>query len=60
MFALGVSIFTIFSKGERDNELLAFCLQILTDVVIFFSFAFRMYAENSNNFTSAQRLYKYS
>ena len=43
-------------KGKVRPEVIAFSLQILTDVVVFFSFSFRMAAEIENNFTSAQRI----
>ena len=32
----------------------------MTDVVVYFSFSFRMTAEIENNFTSAQRIIKYT
>lgn len=53
IFSLGASIFCIVSKGSLPDELLAFTLQILTDVLIFFSFSMRMAAEIEAYFTSS-------
>jgi len=41
------------------TETLAFAIQILGEVIKFFSFTFRMGCEIENNFTSAQRLCRY-
>ena len=60
LFILGASTFSLMFKDRYDSELLAFTLQILTDVVNFFSFTLRMGAEIENYFTSAQRLHKYT
>ena len=60
LFSLGVCLFTISAKGSLSNELLAFCFQIMTDVIYFFSVTFRMYAECESNFTAAQRVYTYT
>ena len=35
-------------------------MQLLTDVLVFFSFSLRMGAEIENNFTAAQRIHKYT
>jgi ATP-binding cassette, subfamily C (CFTR/MRP), member 4 len=60
LFILSASVFAVLAKDRLDTELLAFTLQILTDVIIFFSFSTRMGAEIENNFTSSQRLYSYT
>jgi len=57
IFILGASTFALSAKGYLDTDLLSFSLQILTDVVVFFSFTLRMGAEIENYFTSAQRLH---
>lgn len=60
LFSLGASTFAVLAKGKMDNELLAFSLQILTDVIVFFSFSIRMSSEIENYMTSSQRLFNYS
>ena len=60
MFTTGASVFAITFKDRMDSELLAFTLQILTDVIVFFSCSIRMSAEIENYLTSSQRLYKYT
>ena len=52
-FSLFAACFAIFSRGSINHEILAFNLQILTDVITFFSFSLRMGAEIENYFTSA-------
>lgn len=53
--------FTLFSKGpDADNKQLAFSLQILTDVVVFFSVCIRFIGMIENFMTSAQRLMDYT
>jgi len=60
-FALAAVSFCVFyGKGRINVELLSFQLQLLGEVIKFFSFTFRMICEIENNFTSAQRLYKYT
>ena len=53
MFTLSTTIFTLYAKGKVKDEYLAFSLQIITDVVVFFSFSFRMLAEIENYLTSS-------
>jgi len=48
-----VAVFSIYAKGKLDNEILAFSLQVITDVVVFFSISLRMLAEIENYFTSS-------
>lgn len=60
LFTLSVAIFSLYAKGKMDNDILAFSLQIITDVVIFFSISLRMLAEIENYFTSSQRMYDYT
>ena len=48
MFSTGASVFAVLAKNRMDTELLAFTLQILTDVIVFFSFSIRMSAEIEN------------
>ena len=53
LFSLCASSFAVFMKGQVANELLAFCLQSLTDMLMFFSFALRYSAEIESYLTSA-------
>ena len=50
---------TVFAKGAVEPELLAFTLQIITDVVVFYSYSLRMTAEIENYMVSSQRIYQY-
>jgi len=50
----------VYGKGRFKTETLAFSIQILGEIIKFFSFTFRMGCEIENNFTAAQRLYMYT
>ena len=58
--SLVASIFCISFKGNVDSELLAFSLQIITDVTIYFSIAMRYATEMQNFMTSAQAIHNYT
>ena len=59
-FTLAVSLFTLLYKMDPSkNSELSFALQIITDVVVFFSVSIRSVAEMENLFTSAQHIQKY-
>ena len=61
LFTLAVSIFTVSAKGgDLSNDFLAFTLQIITDVVVFFSISLRMLTEMESYMTSSQRIIKYT
>lgn len=61
MVMVSSATFTLMSKGpEADNKKLAFSLQILTDVVVFFSVCLRFIGMIENFMTSAQRLMDYT
>ena len=60
VFTLCVSSFTLWAKGKLDTEILAFSLQIITDVVVIFSLSFRSTLELDNLMTSSQRVYQYT
>jgi len=54
MITFSVACFSIFSKGGRfKNADLAFVLQMITDVVVFFSISLRLCAELFNYMTSS-------
>lgn len=59
-FSLCTSSGCLYLRGTVNNEVLAFTLQILTDVLVFFSFSLRMAGEIETFFTSAQRMFKYT
>jgi hypothetical protein len=50
-FTLFTASFTILAKGKIDPEVLAFILQIITDVVVFFGYSVRMTADLENHMT---------
>ena len=60
VFTLFTAIFSMFAKDKVDVEKLAFTLQIITDVVVFFSYSIRMTAEIENYMTSSQRIHRYT
>ena len=47
-------------KDIIKKEYLLFSLQIITDVILFFSVSIRMFAEIQNMMTSTQRIYQYT
>jgi hypothetical protein len=57
LFTLAVAGITMYVKGKFDNDFLAFTLQIITDVVVYFSISIRMVAEMENYMTSSQRIF---
>jgi len=60
LFATGAACFAIFMKDEIPSEVLAFSLQLLAEVIMFFSVTLRFAAEVESYFLSAPRLYKYT
>jgi hypothetical protein len=60
VFTMLANILLILARGTISDDYLSFSLQIITDVVVFFSFSFRMMAEIENYFTSSQRIYAYT
>jgi hypothetical protein len=56
---LTAATFAVSFKGKIEARLLAFTLQNITDVVVFFSVCMRFWAEFSNYMTSGQRIQKY-
>jgi ABC-type multidrug transport system fused ATPase/permease subunit len=59
-FTFIVAGLSVYAKGKVDPEILAFSLQIITDVVVFFGYSLRTFAEVENYFTSVQRIYEYT
>ena len=54
LFSIAVSFFTVFSKGgSLSNDFLAFTLQIMTDVIVFFSISLRLASETESYMTSS-------
>ena len=56
---LSAASFSVGFKGILETKALAFTLQNITDVVIFFSVCMRFWAEFNNYMTSGQRIEKY-
>ena len=51
LFGVSVTAFAIFLKDVLDKEMLVFSLQIITDVILYFSISIRMLAEIQNHMT---------
>jgi len=60
LFSSAAVIFAISFKGQIESAQLSFTLQIITDVIVFFSFSLRLFAEFENFMTSSQRIYEYT
>jgi len=60
IFGISTAAFSIFSRDYIDRELLTFSLQIISDVLVFFSLSVRMAAEVQNMMVSSQRIYAYT
>ena len=61
IFSLCVSTMSLLIKVDKEkNAELAFSLQIITDVIVFFSISLRFVAELENYFTSSQRIVHYT
>lgn len=61
VFTFSVSTFTLLYKVDpAQNTQLSFALQIITDVIVFFSVSLRFIAELENNLTSSQRIFEYT
>ena len=52
--------FCVAFKGVIEAELLAFSLQILTDMTVYFSISIRHLTEMQNHMTSAQSIHNYT
>ena len=48
VISVAITSATLMQKGQAGNENLAFTLQIITDVVVFFSVSLRMFGEIDN------------
>ena len=59
-FGIFTSAFAVFFKDSIDRNLLTMSLQIMSDVIFFFSISIRMLAEIQNMMTSPQRIYQYT
>lgn len=55
-----IAILAVSAKGKIKSKELAFMLQIISDVAVFFSYACRLYAETENLMTSSQRVVDYT
>ena len=60
IFSSCAAVFAILAKDKANVEDLAFILQIITDVVIFFGYSVRMTAELENHMTCSQRIHAYT
>lgn len=60
LFSSCTVVMVVMAKGAIPVEILAFTLQIITDVVVFFSITLRFVAEFENYMTSSQRIHAYT
>ena len=60
LFIAVCAVFCVLLKNSIDTALLAVSLQIITDVIGFFSVSFRIGAEIENYMTSSQRIFEYT
>lgn len=60
LFAVTTCLVTLLSKGKVETKLLVVSLQIVTDIIVFFSISVRMFAELQNMMTSSQRIVEYT
>ena len=59
IFGVSTASFAVAFRGKIEKELLTFTLQIITDIIVFFSISIRMFAEVQNAMTSSQRIVQY-
>jgi len=60
VFSGTVAALAVGFKGNIDNGLLSYTLQVITDLVALFSTSLRMLTEMENYMTSSQRIYEYT
>jgi hypothetical protein len=60
IFSTGTCALALGLKGKNDPSVLAFTLQILTDMITFFSVSMRMLAEMQSMMSCSQRVYEYT
>ena len=60
ILSLCATFFCAGFKGKIESEELAFSLQIITDVTIYFSIAMRFATEMQNYMTSSQAIHMYT
>lgn len=60
LFATTTALVTLLSKGRVSAKLLVVSLQIVTDIIVFFSITVRFFAEIQNMMTSSQRIVEYT
>lgn len=59
-FTVATTAIAFLQKGKVNSELLIVSLQVVVDVIAFFSVSLRMLAEYENFMTSSQRLFHYT
>lgn len=60
LFGTVTCLVTILSKSRVDPKLLVVSIQIVTDIIVFFSITVRFFAEIQNMMTSSQRIVEYT
>lgn len=59
-FSISIAAFAVGFRAIYPSSLLAYTLQVTSDLIAFFSFSLRSFAELQNFMTSAQRLIRYT
>lgn len=59
-FTSSVCWFCIVMKGKVDTKILIVTLQLISDLIAWFSYSVRLYADLSNQMTSSQRMFDYT
>lgn len=60
LFTIATTAIAFTQRGRVNSGLLVLSLQVITDVIAFFSISLRMYAEFDNFMTSSQRMVQYT
>jgi ATP-binding cassette subfamily C (CFTR/MRP) protein 1 len=59
-FALATCLLAVLFKGKIDEKSLIISIQIVTDIIVFFSSTIKIFAEINQYMTSSQRLVEYT
>ena len=60
IFTCCVAWFCLARKGHTKAKILIVTMQIVTDLIAWFSYSIRLYAELENYMTSSQRMMSYT
>lgn len=60
IFTSSVCWFCILMKGKVETKILIVTLQLISDLIAWFSYSIRLYADLENQMTSSQRMFDYT